>query len=85
MAMKLVKRTADYTIYLRGDKRYAVKGADKKAVNGDDKVRVLLAEGLITVTAPAPKPVEETAAEADSGAAAAPTEDSAADEGEAVQ
>lgn len=65
MAMKLVKRTAEYTIYLRGDKRYAVKGADKKQVNGDDKVRILLAEGLIKV--PAPKAAEPAAAEAGAG------------------
>ena len=44
MAMKLVKKTAEYTIYQRGDDRYAVKDANKNAVNGDEKVRILVAE-----------------------------------------
>ncbi|MBN7796025.1 hypothetical protein JYP50_05470 [Parahaliea mediterranea] len=60
--MKLVKKTAEYSIYQRGDERYAVKGADKKPVNGEEKVRILVAEGLVTVTAPAEKPAEEEAA-----------------------
>ncbi|TXS96749.1 hypothetical protein FV139_00530 [Parahaliea maris] len=59
--MKLVKKTADYSIFQRGDERYAVKDAAKKPVNGEEKVAILLAEGLITVAAPAPKPVEEEA------------------------
>ena len=39
MAMKLVKKTAEYSIFQRGDERYAVQDANKNAVNGDDKVR----------------------------------------------
>lgn len=39
MAMKVVKKTDEYTIYQRGDERYAVQDAKKKPVNGDDKVR----------------------------------------------
>lgn len=79
MAMKLVKKTAEYSIYQRGDERYAVKDADKKAVNGDEKVRILVAEGLITVTAPAEKPAEEDAAEetAEEGGEEAAGEESA--------
>ena len=61
MAMKLVKKTDEYSIYLRGDKRYAVEDARKSPVNGDDKVRILVAEGLLKVAAPAK--VEEPAAE----------------------
>ena len=34
MAMKLVKKTDEYSIYLRGDKRYAVEDSRKKPVNG---------------------------------------------------
>jgi len=65
MAMKLVKKTDEYSIYLRGDKRYAVEDARKKPVNGDEKVRILVAEELVKVTAPAKKeePVAEAAAE----------------------
>lgn len=63
MAMKLVKKTDEYSIYLRGDKRYAVEDARKKPVNGAEKVRILVAESLVRVAAPAKKeePVAETA------------------------
>lgn len=53
MTMKLVKKTDDYSIFQRGDERYAVKDAAKKPVNGDEKVRILLEEGLIKVAEPA--------------------------------
>lgn len=84
MAMKLVKKTAEYSIYKRGDERYAVKDANKKAVNGEEKARILLAEELIKVTLPA-KPVveEEAAVEAPAGEAAlaeAPVEEAASEE-----
>ena len=63
MAMKLVKKTAEYSIYQRGDERYAVKDASKKAVNGDEKVRILVAEDLLKVVIPAKPAVEEPAEE----------------------
>jgi hypothetical protein len=63
MAMKLVKKTAEYTIYKRGDDRYAVEDARKNPVNGDDKVRILVAEELLKVAVPAAPAVEEPAAE----------------------
>jgi len=65
MTMKVVKKTADYTVYQRGDERYAVKDAEKKPVNGDEKVRILLEEGLIKVAAPAAPAEPEPAAEAE--------------------
>ena len=61
--MKLIKNTDEYTIYQRRDGRYAVKGADKGAINGDEKVRILLEEALIKVAAPA-EPAAEVAEEA---------------------
>jgi hypothetical protein len=64
--MKVTKKTAEYTVYQKRNNRYAVKGADSKWLNGDDKVKVLLAEGLIKLTAAAVKeeaPAEEPAAE----------------------
>ena len=72
--MKLVKKTAEYSIYQRRDNRYAVKSAAKKAINGEDKVKILLAEALIT--APEPKAPEPEAAEEE---AEAPAEEAAAD------
>ena len=77
MAMKLVKKTDDYSIYLRGDKRYAVEDARKQPVNGDDKVRILLEEGLVKAAVPA-KPEEPVAEEA-------PAEEAAAEEEAVVE
>ena len=68
--MKTVASTDEYTIYQRRDGRYAVKGADKKPINGDDKVAILLKHELITAPQPkAPEPEapaeEEVAADAE--------------------
>lgn len=70
MAMKVVKKTDNYTIYSRRDGRYAVTGSDRKPVNGEDKVRILVEEGLLKVAAPAPKaePEPEAAAETEAPA-----------------
>jgi hypothetical protein len=77
MAMKLVKKTDEYSIYRRGDERYAVQDANKKPVNGEEKARILAAEDLIKVTLPA-KPVVEEAPEVEAAAEeAAPVEEEA--------
>ena len=88
--MKLVKKTDEYSIYLRGDERYAVKNADKQPVNGEEKAKILAAEGLIKLSvaaAPAEEPAEEAPAEEATEEAAeeaaeeeAPAEDDAAEE-----
>lgn len=61
--MQIEKKTAEYVILKRADGRYAVKGKNKQFINGDDKVAILQAEGLLK--APEPKveeaPVEEIA------------------------
>jgi hypothetical protein len=62
-SMKVVVTNDEYTIYQRRDGRYAVEGADKKPINGDEKVTILLANELISVTPPA-APEEEAAPEA---------------------
>ncbi|MCP5163770.1 MAG: hypothetical protein H6990_01765 [Pseudomonadales bacterium] len=82
MAMKLVKRTDQYSIYVRGDKRYAVEDAGKQPVNGEDKVRILVAEGLLKVAAPAKveEPAEEEAAAAEGDEAEGGESEAAADE-----
>ncbi len=64
--MKKVTSTDEYTIFQRRDGRYAVKDNKGAAVNGDDKVKVLLEQGLVKAPAPKepePEPVEEAAAE----------------------
>ena len=94
MAMKLVRKTAEYKIFLRGDNRYAVQNANGKPVNGEEKVNILIAEELIKVTAPteaAPdveETVEEVAAEATEEVAAeeeAPAEEPAEEEAPAEE
>ncbi len=83
MSLKLVKKSGEYSIYKRGDERYAVKDAKKKAVNGEEKVKILLAEGLIEIKLPAPvveeAPAEEAAAE-EASAEEAPAEEAASEE-----
>ena len=81
MAMKLIKKTADYKIFMRGDDRYAVQDASGKPVNGEEKVRILVEEELIKVTVPSPKDEAPEAAEAAADEAADSAEE---DEGEAV-
>ncbi len=61
--MKVIKKTPEYTVYEKRSKRYAVKGADNKWVNAEEKVKILLAEKLIEVKLP--KPAEEAPAEAE--------------------
>ena len=86
MAMKLIKRTAEYKVFMRGDERFAVQDSNGKPVNGEEKVRILVEEELIKVTVPAPKEEAPEAAEAASdeaveatadGAEEAPAEDAA--------
>ena len=62
--MKVVKKTSEYVISQRKDKRYAVQDSYNKAVNGEEKVKILLAEGLIELKTAAPKPEEAVAEEA---------------------
>jgi len=57
--MKLIKKTAEYSVLERRDGRYAVQSKKGKMINGDDKVAILVAEKL--VKEPAPKPIEEEA------------------------
>lgn len=74
--MKIVKKTSEYTIKQRNDDRYAVVNKKNKPINGEEKVKILLAEDLIKLTEPTAEPepeVEEAA------------EDAAADEGEAEE
>jgi hypothetical protein len=61
--MKAVKKTSEYTISQRRDGRYAVKGSNGKPVNGEEKVKILLAEELIKLSAAAPAAEPEAVAE----------------------
>ncbi len=61
--MKVVKKTDEYTILMRRDNRHAVVTAKGKPVNGDEKAKILAAEGLIKLPEPKEEPVEEAPAE----------------------
>ncbi len=81
--MKVVVKNDEYTIYQRRDGRYAVENAAKKAVNGDEKVAILLANELVKVTlpaAPAEEPAADEAVEEAAEEATADAADEAADE-----
>jgi hypothetical protein len=83
MAMKLIKKMADYKIFMRGDERYAVQDANGKPMNGEEKVKILVAEDLIKVAVPSPKeeaPAEAEDAGADDEVEAAEAEEAPADE-----
>ncbi len=57
--MEVVKQTKRYTIFKKRSGRYGVRSAGGAWVNGDDKTKILLDEGLIE----APKPKEPEATE----------------------
>ena len=52
MKMKIVKKTENYTVLRRNDGRYAVRDFSKTAINGAEKVRILLEEELIVAKLP---------------------------------
>ena len=73
MAMKLVKKTDEYSIYQRGDKRYAVEDAASSRSTATRSVRILVADNWLKVTAPAKKePGAEEVAAVEAAAERAP-------------
>lgn len=73
--MEVVKQTKEFTFYKKRNGRFGVKNASGKWINGEEKVKLLLAEGLIKVSVAAEKPAEE--APAQEAAAEAPVEEAA--------
>lgn len=66
--MEIVKKTEEYQIIKKRNGRYGVRRTDRKWVAGDEKLQILIAEGLLKAPEPKPAPVEEAEADADSGA-----------------
>ena len=60
--METVKSTKEFKIMKKRSGRFGVKNDKGKWINGEDKVKILSAEGLIKVSVP--KKVEEPPAEA---------------------
>ena len=80
--MEVVKQTKEFTIVKKRNGRYGVKNAAGKWINKEDKVKILLGEGLIKAAMPKKEepvaeeaPAEEAAAE--ETAEEAPAEESA--------
>ena len=75
-AMEIVKTTEEHQIIKKRSGRYGVRRTNRKWVAGEEKLKILIAEGL--VKAPTPKQEAEPAPESSEEAATA--EDAAADE-----
>jgi len=57
--MKEIKSVGEYKIYEKKSGRYAIKDVNKKFINGEEKTKILVSAGLITVPEPKPAPVEQ--------------------------
>jgi hypothetical protein len=68
--MKQVKKTPEHQIYQKRSGRYAVKDRNKRWVSGDDKTKILLEAGLITMAEKKPPEAEAEAPTEDVGDAA---------------
>jgi len=67
--MEIVKETEEYQIVKKRSGRYGVRKHDRSWVTGDDKVKILVTEGLIQLSEPTKQPEpEETPAEGEEAA-----------------
>ena len=85
--MKVIAKTDEYTIFQKRNERYGVKDANRKWINGDAKVAILLEHKLIEAPTPkAPEPeVEEAPSEEAVEAEASAEAEREAAEGEAAK
>jgi len=77
--MEIVKTTEEYQIIKKRSGRYGVRRTDRKWVTGDEKVKILVAEGLLKAATPEPEPEPEAGADADADADAGADADADAD------
>jgi hypothetical protein len=75
--MEIVKQTEEYQIIKKRNGRYGVRRTDRKWASGEEKVQILIAEGLRK--APAPKPEPEPESKTDAAADASADADAAAE------
>ena len=57
--MEIVKETEDYQIVKKRSGRYGIRKRDRSWITGDEKVKILVTEGLIKLSDPAKKPEPE--------------------------
>jgi len=55
--MEKIKTTAEYTLFKKRSGTYAILSNQNKYIHGEEKIKILLSEKLITITAPTPKEV----------------------------
>ena len=77
--MKEVKAVGEHKIFEKRSGRYAVKDANKKYINGDDKAKILAQAGLVTIPEPKPAEPEEATAEETTEEAAESAEEAPAE------
>ena len=53
--MEVVKKTGEYTILKKRSGRYGVRSPNNRWVNGEEKMKILIKEGLIKEVIPAKK------------------------------
>ena len=58
--MEVVKKLKTHVIFKKKSGRFAVKAKSGAPINGEEKTKILLAEGLIKIDAPKAAPVEES-------------------------
>lgn len=66
--MEIVKKATAYTIIKKGNGRFGVRSKNRTWISGEEKVKILVKEGLATVAAQKPaskSPVEEDAPSAE--------------------
>lgn len=56
--METVKSTDNYTIFKKKNGRFGVRSNSRKWINGDEKIKILVSEGLLKVAAPSLKKEE---------------------------
>ena len=67
--MEIVKTTEEYQIIKKRNGRYGVRATNRKWVTGEDKLKILIAEGLVKAPEPKAEPEPEDAgADSDAGA-----------------
>lgn len=57
--MKVIKKSQEFTIIQKRSGRYGVLGPSKDWINGEEKIKILLEEGLIKTAMPKPKEEEQ--------------------------
>lgn len=80
--MEIVKKTDQYQIIKKRSGRYGIRGADRKWITGDEKVKILVAEGLIKSPAPREDEPSEEAPPQEASSQEAPAEEASAEANE---